>query len=155
MSGPDKWGPHGWKFIHYITMGYPDRPTSEHKNRYKKFFFNLTGVIPCVLCRNNYIKHLKEYPMNDKVLKNKKNLMAWGVLMHNLVNKSNNKPEVPIEKGIQMIYQNDDTCSVEKFGVIESKRRTNLKKVVYISPVILFGIILIYQLIKVYCKMKK
>lgn len=155
MSGPDKWGPHGWKFIHYITLGYPDRPTSDHKNRYKKFFLTLTGVIPCVLCRNNYIKHLKEYPISDKVLKNKKNLMGWGVLMHNLVNKSNNKKVVPIDKGIQMIYQSDDTCVKENFGLIESEKTTNLKKIVCISPVILFGIILIYQLIKVYCKNKK
>ena len=32
MSGPDVWGPHGWKFIHYVTLGYPDKPTKEDKN---------------------------------------------------------------------------------------------------------------------------
>ena len=150
MSGPDQWGPHGWKFIHYVTMGYPDKPTREEKNRYKKFFLSLAGVIPCVLCRNNYIKHLEEYPLTDKVLKNQKNLMAWGVIMHNLVNRENNKKELSIKNGIKMIYNNDDTCVQESFGNIK-KKSSSFKKVVYISPVLLFGCILVYQLIKIYC----
>ena len=134
-------------------MGYPDKPTEDDKNRYKKFFFSLSGVIPCVLCRMNYKKHLKEYPLTDKVLKNQKNLMAWGVLMHNLVNKENNKKEIPIKQGIQMIYKNDDTCIQETFS--DTSKSSDLKKFVYISPVVIFGLILIYQLIKVYCKKDK
>ena len=70
----------------------------------------------------------------------------------NLQSKLRNKL---LKKGVKMIYQNNDTCNLEKFGVVESEKKTNLKKVVYISPVIIFGIILIYQLIKVYCKMKR
>ena len=31
MSGPNVWGPHGWKFIHYITLGYPRKPTNKIK----------------------------------------------------------------------------------------------------------------------------
>jgi hypothetical protein len=38
MSGPDVWGPHGWKFIHYITLGYPTNPTQEDKTKYANFF---------------------------------------------------------------------------------------------------------------------
>ena len=151
MSGPDQWGPHGWKFIHYITMGYPDKPTQEDRIKYKKFFISLSGIIPCVLCRINYKNHIKDYPITDKVLKNQKNLMAWGVLMHNLVNKENNKKEIPIKQGIQMIYDNDDTCIQKQFGGVSNKS-SDLKRFVYISPVVIFGLILIYQLVKVYCK---
>ena len=35
---PDVWGPHGWKFIHYITLGYPEYPTQMQKDKYKAFF---------------------------------------------------------------------------------------------------------------------
>ena len=113
MSGPDTWGPHGWKFIHYITLGYPFKPTKSDKIKYKNFFTSLANVIPCVLCRNNYIKHLEEYPINNQVLKNKQNLMAWGIKMHNLVNIENNKKEVSVKQGIEMIKKNDDTCKIE------------------------------------------
>ena len=23
---PNYWGPHGWKFIHYVALGYPENP---------------------------------------------------------------------------------------------------------------------------------
>ncbi len=29
--GPKDWGPHGCKFIHYITLGYPKNPSNEKK----------------------------------------------------------------------------------------------------------------------------
>ena len=31
---PDIWGPHGWKFLHYISFGYPENPTINIKNQY-------------------------------------------------------------------------------------------------------------------------
>ena len=65
-------------------------------------------------------------------------------------NKKNNKKEIPIQEGIKMIYNNDDTCVQENFDGT-CKKSSDLKKFVYISPVVIFGLILIYQLIKVYC----
>ena len=32
---PQEWGPHGWKFIHYVSLGYPENPTEEDKHKYK------------------------------------------------------------------------------------------------------------------------
>ena len=142
MPGPDTWGPHGWKFIHYVTMGYPEKPTNIQKNQYRNFFLSLGDVIPCILCKNNYIDHLKEYPLNEEALRNKTNLMAWGIKVHNLVNKSNNKKEIPIQQGIQMIKDNDDTCSIPGYS--------DITKVLCVSPIVIFGLILIFQLIKVY-----
>ena len=34
MSGPNVWGPYGWKFIHYVTLGYPNNPSNEDKLKY-------------------------------------------------------------------------------------------------------------------------
>ena len=154
MSGPDEWGPHGWKFIHYITLGYPTEPTNEDRNKYKNFFLSLSNVIPCVLCKMNYKQHLKEYPLDERVLKNQKNLMTWGIKVHNLVNKSNNKKIMPINKGINLIKKNDDTCKIEGFSEVESEKnakKLKVKKFIYISPVIIFGLILIFQVIKMPC----
>ena len=150
MSGPDTWGPHGWKFIHYITLGYPDNPTNSDKIKYKNFFLSLTTVIPCILCRINYEKHLEEYPINNDVLKNKETLITWGIKMHNLVNIENNKKEVSTKQGIKMIKKNDDTCKIEKFESSTNK----FTNIINYLPMIIFGIILIYQLTIIYCKNK-
>ena len=150
MSGPDTWGPHGWKFIHYITLGYPNNPTKSDKIKYKNFFLSLTTVIPCILCRINYEKHLTEYPINNDVLKNKETLITWGIKMHNLVNIENNKKEVSTKQGIKMIKKNDDTCKIEKFESSTNK----FTNIINYLPMIIFGIILIYQLTIIYCKNK-
>ena len=56
--GPNIWGPHLWKALHMITMGYPNEPSEEDKKNYKSFFENLYLVIPCSICATNYKKHL-------------------------------------------------------------------------------------------------
>ena len=92
--GPDTWGPHGWKFIHFITMAYPDHPSRYDKQNYKNFFLNLSHVIPCSLCADNYKDHLRQYPLTEEVLSNQENLMKWGIKMHNLVNEENQKKNI-------------------------------------------------------------
>jgi hypothetical protein len=110
--GPDVWGPHGWRFIHFITMGYPDEPTEDDKKTYKKFFELLGSVIPCRICGDHFKSHLKKHPMDDEILKNRESLMAWGVNIHNIVNKMNGKKEYSIEEGITDIIKNNKVCSV-------------------------------------------
>jgi hypothetical protein len=110
--GPDVWGPHGWKFIHFITMGYPETPTEEDKKTYKKFFEMLGSVIPCKICGDHYNSHIKKHPIDDKILKDKDSLMAWGVEIHNIVNKNNGKKIYSVEEGIADIVKNNKVCSV-------------------------------------------
>ena len=59
MSGPDSVGIHGWKFIHFVTLGYPEYPDKEDKQNYLNFFNSLKNVIPCSICGNNFKEHLK------------------------------------------------------------------------------------------------
>lgn len=90
---PNLWGPSGWKFLHYITLSYPDYPDKTIKETFKNFFINLYKILPCEKCRLNYIDHLKIYPINDNVLKDKESIVKWLINMHNLVNIINNKKE--------------------------------------------------------------
>lgn len=110
--GPDVWGPHGWKFIHFITMGYPETPTEEDKKTYKKFFEMLGSVIPCRICGDHYKSHIKKHPIDDEILKDRDSLMAWGVEIHNIVNKNNGKKIYSVEEGIADIIKNNKVCSV-------------------------------------------
>lgn len=89
---PEVWGPHGWKFIHYVTLAYPENPTPSQKEKYKAFLILLKDVLPCSLCANHYGENLQLHPLTDEVLSSKENLVKWGIEIHNTVNKSKNKP---------------------------------------------------------------
>ena len=91
---PEIWGPHAWIFLHSITFDYPDNPSIKTKENYKNFFENLQNILPCEMCRNHYRENLKRNPMNNYVLRSRKNLIEWLIDVHNSVNKSNNKPKL-------------------------------------------------------------
>jgi hypothetical protein len=103
---PDVWGPVGWKFIHFIALAYPQNPTDEQKLHYKTFFESIHNVLPCIICSNNYKKHLEELPLNDETLKNKEALLRWSIDMHNKVNRENNKPVLSYEDAINLMLNN-------------------------------------------------
>ncbi len=113
MPGPDVWGPHGWKFIHYITLGYPNNPTQADKQKYYNFFKSLSNVIPCPVCGEHFRQHLDITPLDDNALKDKKSLMAWGVSMHNHVNSRNGKKIYSVEEAINSILDNNDKCLID------------------------------------------
>lgn len=87
---PDIWGPHGWKFMHYVTLGYPDNPDDNIKTLYKNFYYSLQDVLPCDKCAGNYKKNLLENPI-DNHLDSRESLMKWVIDIHNIVNKELNK----------------------------------------------------------------
>jgi hypothetical protein len=103
---PEIWGPHGWKFIHYVALAYPAKPTSEQKNEYKVFFESIQNILPCGMCSYNYKKHLKELPIDDKVLENNITLLKWTIDMHNKVNVQNGKREYNSEEVVNLLINN-------------------------------------------------
>lgn len=84
------WGPSMWFSLHTITFAYPLNPTSIEKANYKIFFENFKNVIPCSVCKKNYIRHLKEHPI-DNYLSCRKKLVYWLIDLHNLVNVETGK----------------------------------------------------------------
>uniref|UniRef100_A0A6C0DA81 thiol oxidase n=1 Tax=viral metagenome TaxID=1070528 RepID=A0A6C0DA81_9ZZZZ len=104
--GPNIWGPHGWKFLHFIAMAYPNEPTNEDKQKYLTFFTLVGDLLPCQLCIDNYKKHLLIYPITDEVLSSKSNLLKWSIDMHNEVNKENNKKVYTYNEAVALISNN-------------------------------------------------
>ncbi len=113
MPGPDIWGPHGWKFIHYITLGYPNNPTELDKQKYYDFFMNLSNVIPCPICGEHFKQNLKITPLDDEALKDSLSLISWGVNMHNHVNSRNGKKIYSVNEAITSLLDNNDKCMVD------------------------------------------
>tara|TARA_E500000178_G_scaffold340151_1_gene382519 strand:- start:134 stop:610 length:477 start_codon:yes stop_codon:yes gene_type:complete len=118
--GPKVWGPHGWGFLHYITIGYPNNPKPSDKIKYKTFFENLKDVIPCKLCSNHYKAHLLKYPLDNKVLSNKKSFINWGVDVHNAVNKLNKKKIYNYKNAVDEIITKLKYMYVEKNNDIKN-----------------------------------
>jgi hypothetical protein len=107
MSGPDVWGPYGWKFIHYITLGYPPNPSEYDKKIYYDFFIQLAKVIPCSICGAHFTKNMEITPLTPEALKNRESLVAWGIEMHNHVNRMHNKKTYNFAEGLQAILKDE------------------------------------------------
>ncbi len=84
------WGPNLWFSLHTMTFTYPLKPKPEDKKNVKTFFESLQYMIPCSVCKKNYKRHLKEYPI-DNSLDSRKSLVYWLIDLHNMVNGETGK----------------------------------------------------------------
>ncbi len=88
---PRLWGQYFWGTLHFISLSYPNNPNDEDKQKIKTAILSLVDVLPCIICREHFNELLKQFPLNDYILQNKKNLVLWLFTLHNIVNKQNNK----------------------------------------------------------------
>jgi hypothetical protein len=58
------------------------------------------------MCSYNYKKHLKELPMDDKVLESNITLLKWTIDMHNKVNVQNGKREYTSDEVVNLLINN-------------------------------------------------
>ena len=101
---PEVWGPHGWYFLHSITLAYPDNPTDDDKTYHKNFFESLKNILPCEKCRIHFNQTLTTYPIENH-LENKESLFKWLVDVHNRVNIDNGKREYSYDE-VTKLYEN-------------------------------------------------
>lgn len=94
------WGPHLWFSLHSISFTYPLKPKDSDKTNYKAFFTELQHVIPCSICKKNYIRHLKEFPVNEH-LNNRKDIVYWVIDLHNMVNSETGKRVLTYEEALK------------------------------------------------------
>lgn len=132
------WGPHLWFSLHTISFMYPNNPKIEDKNNYKNFFTSLQHVIPCSVCKKNYIRHLIEHPI-DNNLENRTKLVHWVIDIHNMVNAETGKKILSYDlvmKKYSDAYnkiiklENDDSLCVNDC-LEENKKKQNDKKNIF------------------------
>ena len=134
--GPDKWGVHGWKFIHHVALGYPKIPDENNKNNYKSFFSLLGTVLPCHICNDHYNEHLLIHPLTDEVLSNNKNLINWTIDMHNEINKAHGKKIYSYDEAFELILNNyetdktNDTTNNKTTAITDNKIENNNKNLI-------------------------
>lgn len=158
MVRPSIWGPHGWKFLHYVTLGYPNEPTINDINDYKNFFISLGKVLPCQMCGDNYQKHFEKLPLTDDILKDKMKLIHWLIDIHNEVNRINGKKIYDYDTAIKIMladFPNQESHIITKDEIKKNNNMIYTKKNIEskisffsLLPIIIFTIIFIYQLKK-------
>ena len=104
---PSIWGPHGWKFLHYVSLGYPSNPSEEDKKNYKNFYTSLQHILPCAKCAHNHSHTLKKYPI-DNHLSNRDTLVRWVIDIHNKVNSETGKKEYTYEEALSLYTEGGD-----------------------------------------------
>lgn len=82
---PSVWGPHLWRALHFVALGYPVVADTITAATYREFYTRFASVIPCSKCSNNYRRHLLELPI-DRFLSGRDKLFEWTVRLHNIVN---------------------------------------------------------------------
>jgi hypothetical protein len=154
MAGPEVWGPHGWKFIHFITLGYPNNPTEQSKRKYFEFFNSLSNVIPCVICKSHFKQNLERFPLSDKVLSNKMEFINWGINIHNSVNQETGKKMSTHKEGFDLIKKNQDKCYQDYNSSNFIENLTDTNKDIYMNPILylIIGIVILlcYLVYKLY-----
>ena len=96
---PKFWGPHGWYFLHSVTMHYPKNPSEQEKQIYFNFFKSVENVLPCEKCAYHYSKNLEKLPL-EPALESRDTLVRWLISVHNEVNKETGKREYTYEEVI-------------------------------------------------------
>ena len=100
---PNLWGSPLWTFLHYLSLSYPENPTTDEQEIIYNFLASMQKIIPCEKCRNNFLKHLDS--MEVEVLTSRTNFVRWLFNIHNLVNKDTWKPNFSYDEFIKKYSQ--------------------------------------------------
>ena len=98
---PSVWGPPGWRFMHYVSLGYPEKPSDSEKQQYKAFYESLQHVLPCHTCAQNYKENLRTMPIDD-ALGTRDSLVKWVIDIHNKVNVETGKKTLGHQEALDL-----------------------------------------------------
>ena len=114
---PKHWGREGWKFIHWVALTYPHKPTDKDKKNYLRFFESLQDVLPCPICAQHFKQNMKKYPPR---FDSSSDLFEWTVDMHNAVNESNGKKKISYESALKKVSKKKENEMLKDSFVITS-----------------------------------
>ena len=86
------WGPRMWAVFHMRALMY----SPSQANAFRNWIYSLPNKIPCGACANHFVELINADPV-DNALDSTENLVAWSVIIHNMVNTKLGKPEYPVE----------------------------------------------------------
>ena len=141
--GPAVFGPHIWKTMHYVSLGYPKNPTQEQKEKYRAFYMSFIDVLPCSLCAVHYKENYEKYPLTDMILSNREYLINWVIDIHNTVNEMKNKKVYSYEEARKLIENDTEQCII---NVNNNKSSGN--NIIYLLLAFFMGLVFIAVMYK-------
>jgi hypothetical protein len=136
---PILWGKHLWKYMHYLTLSYPDNPNFDEQQKIKIFFNMIGDYLPCEKCRINYKIHQNELPLTDEILQSRDKLIFWLFDLHNIVNIETGKKRFTKEEFLEE-YRFDKEN--------DNKQNFFNKYIIFILVIILLVLFLLYRKFK-------
>lgn len=106
------WGPLAWHFLHCTSLTAPEKIKTD---AYYTLFISLGDILPCTVCRDHYKTHLERLPVK-KSCGGRKQLSLWLFNLHNIVNKTLDKPTIPADKCVKLYIQNSRIKFNHKMG---------------------------------------
>lgn len=94
---PEIWGPSTWAFLHLMPFAEEEPLKQERLGYYKQLYTLLTNLLPCERCRQHLRDNLGKLP-DILTMKTQKDLFLWTSKLHNYVNESHGKPQLPLEE---------------------------------------------------------
>nr|XP_043629594.1 FAD-linked sulfhydryl oxidase ERV1 [Erigeron canadensis] len=97
-SGPvtrEELGRATWTFIHTLGAQYPEKPTRQQKKDVKELMAILSRMYPCKECADHFKEVLRSNPVQAG---SQDEFSQWLCRVHNVVNRSLNKPTFPCER---------------------------------------------------------
>lgn len=112
---PTLWGPSAWRYMHYITLSYPDNPTAVDRENVYNFFMLNAKLLPCEKCRNEFNKELQRNPLTNNILSSRQDLIIWLINVHNRVNERLGKPQMTYDQVINEYTHTTSTTSMTSY----------------------------------------
>ncbi|KAE8219886.1 hypothetical protein CF319_g6502 [Tilletia indica] len=72
-----------WKFLHTMTLRFPETPTQDERDTLKTFIYSFSRLYPCAECAGHFQELLKELPPQTS---SRKAASLWLCTVHNRVN---------------------------------------------------------------------
>lgn len=83
------WGPSAWNYLHTCSFAYSEIPNDINREEIYNFLIYFAKVIPCNMCRQDFIKYLNEQlpeKMNSDHFSSRRKLVRFLIDAHNYVN---------------------------------------------------------------------
>ncbi|GAQ86725.1 ALR family protein [Klebsormidium nitens] len=102
-----------WTMLHMLAAQYPEQPTKQQQKDVKTLMELMTRIYPCKMCADHFKEVLKAHPVQaDSGFE----LAQWMCQVHNVVNRSLNKPLFPcqrVDARWGALNCDEDACSLE------------------------------------------
>ncbi|CBI22473.3 hypothetical protein VitviT2T_003632 [Vitis vinifera] len=84
-----------WTFLHTLAAQFPDNPTRQQKKDVKELMAILSRMYPCKECADHFKEVLRANPVQAG---SQAEFSQWLCHVHNVVNRSLNKPIFPCKR---------------------------------------------------------